>query len=243
VSIGEEFQRLHTPRCLRLLRERGGFRGEIVVLADVDHLPDLPDDVRVIQVVETVKRFLGRDQLSVINTRNLKTELINHLDVEAYDVCLYLDSDVLVTQDVNALLSAVIDQQRLCVQDNHPWTIGPHDETRGARILSAAEQRRCRNLSVCSGIVACPGGRFAGGFLRSWNDLCRIHRLALRDQGNLCKVIIEQYLDRLAYIPGAEWDYRCDPGSRFVHCLGKDPERVLSHLGTTASGAGHGKPD
>ena len=187
-----------TEKSIYSLRTNGKYKGDVLILSDSDG-----DDK--INVQEDLLKKYGVDVLSKENMWCAKTEIINYVDIDKYDVIVYIDSDVVICKDINDLLYSVYKNQNISVQFNGSHNIKTKHISQGGKVLTRKQKTEYGNVSLCAGVFAIPGGEYGKQFISDWINEHKKYNYNCDDQANLCKIIIEKYIENTRYIPYVDW--------------------------------------
>jgi hypothetical protein len=217
MAFGQEFRRYATM-LVRSIREIGRWPHDIVLLSDSPKpLPEC-EDITVVDIAESLAvRYPGL-RLGARALRQMKGQLEYHVDLSRYDYVLYLDSDVLVTNDrLRDLVPQLCREQAIVVLQDI-IAVETRAPVTGAQILTIEEQDLWSAYAINAGVVGLPMTPMGRRLLRDWRALNVAQRFKLRDQGNLISLLLRKYYGQWGFLSDAVIGRELTPyWQTFVH--------------------------
>jgi len=217
VCVGEAFRR-YTAMAVTSISKVGAWRQDVVVLSDSKApLAGCPH-VTVIDMFSAATERYPWLAIGKHTVPHFKTELEYHVDLAAYDYVLYLDSDLLVTNDrLPNLVSAFHREQAIVVQkDIIPVRSGARFA--GGLVLAPSEQQQWGAFAINAGIVGFPTTPMGRRLFRDWRQLNQESKFRLSDQGNLISLLLRKYRGQWGYVSDAAFGRLLNPYPQtFVH--------------------------
>jgi hypothetical protein len=217
-----------TNKSLYTLRTKGKYSGDVIILGDQNGKDR-------IDISEDLKQKYNR-ALSMREFCFSKADIIHYVDFNNYDVCMYIDSDVVIQKEINTLLFNIYKSKNIIIQHNGRYNIDERGEHQGGLVLSNEQINKYGKVSLCAGIIAMPGGNYGKDFLSHWGEEHTNMGSLSNDQGNLCKMMIERdYISNTKYMPGAEWvcektNKHDNKESILIHCGGRRFKKVYDSI-------------
>ena len=190
VCFGEQFKKLLNMSLYSLFNV-GKYDGTVVIITDFKKEDFYPSErIKIINVPDIKKETFF--------IRNMKSSLINYMDIRDYDFILYLDADVLINSDrLVPLMNEWGNQKHLWIQHD----IVPIKKNKpycGSEVLTPEEKKNFGNYGFNAGIIGAKTALYSEVCSR-WHILNYQHNFSKCDQGNLVAVIVRNYLDVVKY--------------------------------------------
>lgn len=184
VCFGTQYHKEMTFLSILSILHYTNYKGDIVVLSDTDHFSSELPNVRIINI---------SNEYQVKNKFNvycMKTKIHEYIDIEQYDFCLYLDSDILIRyENLQELFYYWSFSQKILLIDNEGCTVKKNIPNTGSQILTDEEKQKYSDFQVCAGMFGIPVNKNGIDFLNYWNNLNDLNH-DMDDQGNLYATLI-----------------------------------------------------
>lgn len=191
----------YTNISINSLLNIGKYKGDIVVITDVPHLFQN-------QKIKTI--FLKSPQ-NIKQIWNSKYIIKNFIDINNYNICLYSDSDILFTKNINFYLNENIN----VLHNEYQYIVGSSHDSAGGQVLSKTQISEYFDVSICAGLFF-GGTDIISKILDKHNSITENRKSELHDQGVLIKILLEDYRDKVSYIKNTAWREYSDDIA-FVH--------------------------
>lgn len=217
VGFRKEFRRYATM-LVRSIREIGKWPHDIVVLSDsAEPLPGC-DDATVIDIAASLTARYPRLRWGPRALRQLKSQLEYHVDLSRYDYVLYLDGDILVTNDRLRDLVPRLSREQVIVVQHDIIAVENGAPVTGGEILTQQEQALWRAYAINAGIAGIPMTPMGRRLLRDWRQLAVSSQFKVRDQGNLISLLLRKYHGQWGFLTDAVIGHELKPYRQtFVH--------------------------
>jgi hypothetical protein len=208
-----------TIKSIDTLRQIGNYKGDVVILSDIDKVYINDSKVKTINCKEYISNLIPyKDNVNDVRYyRNIKGTINDILIDKDYDCILYLDSDVIINKDINYLFDECISTDKIIVQNDATKvdTYLTTTTTNGKEVLNDEQFEYLKGKGFCSGIIMFPKSKFH--VIDKWNKKNLDESFSKSDQGNLHWVIANfKLLDNISYIDAHPFTGK-DEDKSFIH--------------------------